>query len=61
MACCPASSSATVAIPDEQSRFRIELLHDLRNLLAHGKACSIDKVVEFILIGDLFLQDYLDM
>lgn len=35
-------------IPDEQSRSRIELLHDLRNSLAHGNTCAIDKVIEFI-------------
>lgn len=35
-------------IPDEQSRSRIELLHDLRNSLAHGNVCTIDKVGEFI-------------
>ena len=35
-------------IPDEQSRSRIELLHDLRNSLAHGNICMIDKVAEFI-------------
>ena len=35
-------------IPDEQSRSRIELLHDLRNSLAHGNICTIDKVAEFI-------------
>lgn len=35
-------------IPNEQSRARIELLHDLRNLLAHGNICTIDKVIEFI-------------
>ena len=35
-------------IPNEQSRSRIELLHDLRNSLAHGNTCAIDKVIEFI-------------
>ena len=35
-------------IPDEKSRLRIELLHDLRNSLAHGECCTIDKVAEFI-------------
>ena len=35
-------------IPDEQSRIRIELLHDVRNALAHRKCCSIDKIAEFI-------------
>lgn len=35
-------------IPDEQSRLRIELLHSLRNALAHGQSCAIDKVAEFV-------------
>lgn len=35
-------------IPDEQSRVRIELLHELRNALAHGDCCSISIVSEFI-------------
>ncbi len=35
-------------VPGEQSRLRIELLHDIRNSLAHRKYCSIDKVANFI-------------
>ena len=42
------TSQYLLYIPDEKSRFRIELLHDLRNALAHGEPCAIDKVAEFI-------------
>lgn len=42
------TSQYLLYIPDEKSRSRIELLHDLRNALAHGEPCAIDKVAEFI-------------
>lgn len=35
-------------LPDEKTRQHIELLHELRNALAHGRACAVDKVAEFI-------------
>ena len=35
-------------IPDEASRARIELLHTLRNALAHGKCCDVESVAAFI-------------
>ena len=35
-------------IADEQSRNRVELLHAMRNSLAHGEYCAIDKVAGFI-------------
>lgn len=42
------TSQYLLYIPDEKSRSRIELLHDLRNALAHGEPCAIGKVAEFI-------------
>jgi hypothetical protein len=42
------TSQYLLYIPDEKSRSRIELLHDLRNALAHGEPCAISKVAEFI-------------
>lgn len=42
------SSQYLLYIPDEKARERIELLHDIRNLLAHGKSCTIEKVASFI-------------
>jgi hypothetical protein len=42
------TSQYLLYIPDEESRSRIELLHDLRNALAHGEPCTISKVAEFI-------------
>lgn len=42
------TSQYLLYIPDEKSRARIELLHDLRNSLAHGVCCEIEKVAEFI-------------
>lgn len=35
-------------IPEEQSRSRIELLHRVRNSLAHGENCPIEQVAEFV-------------
>lgn len=35
-------------IPNESSRSRIELLHDIRNALAHRKCCSIEQVSQFV-------------
>jgi len=35
-------------IPNEQDRNRIDLLHSIRNDLAHGKPCDVARVAEFI-------------
>ena len=35
-------------IPNEQDRNRVDLLHSIRNDLAHGKSCDVGRVAEFI-------------
>lgn len=35
-------------IPDDTSRERIELLHSMRNSLAHGEVCPVEQLEEFI-------------
>ncbi len=35
-------------LPDESARSRVELLHELRNNLAHCVICPVDRLVEFI-------------
>lgn len=35
-------------IPDDSSRSRVELLHELRNNLAHSTVCPVARLVEFI-------------
>lgn len=42
------SSQYLLYLPDEESRTRLELLHAVRNNLAHGTACSIGQVAAFI-------------
>lgn len=45
--CDSDTSQYLLYIPNENSRLRLDLLHELRNSLAHGKACSVTKVAEF--------------
>lgn len=35
-------------LPDDSARNRLELLHDVRNNLAHGKPCTVEQVNAFI-------------
>lgn len=35
-------------LPDGPSRDRVELLHEIRNRLAHGQSCSVEQVFGFL-------------
>lgn len=42
------SSQYLLYVPNESSRDRIELLREMRNMLAHGKVCRVDQIAAFI-------------
>jgi hypothetical protein len=46
--CYNDQSQYLLYIPDEQARQRLELLHSIRNALAHGEACTADEIKAFI-------------
>lgn len=42
------TSQYLLYLANESARNRLELLHEMRNSLAHGKACSVSMVADFI-------------